>query len=307
MSTTRHATITTDQPLRQISFGLATAAVVAITLSVATHDPIADGPFPAYVRGLAVAAAAAIAVGALLAVQFGFRSMAPLIAGASVFACASGLHFWRLASPLIRGAPLIAFTSSFTEPSALGRQWDVETSGTGSASLTSGALQLTSVPRGAAYVRARLPEEPPSLDAWHMPVALTQLPRLEAVTWRAAMLRRESYLGVFQSKRLTIQAVSQGLLITYPDSRGDVTGHHVGSLFPADEQPHRWQIAADGATVDLSVDGIMLWSAPQREPLDELRLGETRAEPDHGGVIALYEASYTRRVTRAATKTAPPL
>jgi hypothetical protein len=65
-----------------------------------------------------------------------------------------------------------------------------------------------------------------------------------------------------------------------------------------DGRPHAWRLVADATTLRLDVDGRQVWSAPEREPLDQLRLGDSRTEPDHGGTVALARASYTRRLAR---------
>jgi hypothetical protein len=281
--------------------GLAAAAAAAAAgaaLSLATHDPIADGPLLVYARGLAVAIGAAAAVWALLALQFGAPSVVPLAAAGVVLATAYGLHFWRASNPLIHGAPLIAFASSPAPAEALGRDWDVETSGGGTARAEGSALLLTSAPRASAYVRARLSDPKTVPGAWWAPVAAAHLRRLDEVTWRAAIERREAYLGIFQSHQLTLQAVEHGILVSYPDARGDVNSALLHERFPLDGRPHRWRLVAGASTLSLSVDDAPLWTAPRYAYLDEVRLGEPRAEPDHGGVMTLYEAAYVRRLVR---------
>ncbi|MGH2370700.1 MAG: hypothetical protein ACRDI2_21190 [Chloroflexota bacterium] len=296
-------------PARWDLLGAAVVLALATGAGLWTHDPIADGPFAVYARGLAVAAGATVWVWAMLAAQFGPRSAGPLLAGLVVFGAASGLHYWRLSRPLLHGAPVVALASSFAgdlategESAPWRRQWDVETSGGGMVAPDGGALRLTSVPGGVAYVRAKVPPSAPPA-AWWLPVGMDQLTLVETATWRAAVLRQAPYLGIVQSGRLSVQVVEHGLLISAPDATGDVRATLVHERFPSDSQPHRWTLTANGQTVTLAVDGRRLWAAPRREGLDELRLGETRAEAGHGGVLLLHEASFTRRFVRRTAMT----
>ncbi|MBI3970095.1 MAG: hypothetical protein HY332_02295 [Chloroflexi bacterium] len=269
-------------------------------VSLATYDPVADGPFDLYGRSVLIAAAAAAIVWMLLVVQYGLRSFVPVAASCVVIVAPHALHYWRITNPLLDGMPVLSISDSFARSDAPMRNWEVEASGGGSVTAEAEGLRLASGPRGVAYVRARLNQETQLLDRWRLPMALSAMQRVDEVTWRAAIQRDEAYFGVFQSKRFSIQAVRQGLLITYLDQRGDVTAAAINETFPTDGRPHTWKLVADGTSLTLWIDGRLLWSAPQREPLEEIRLGETRAEPEHGGSMLLSEASYVRRLLRPA-------
>jgi hypothetical protein len=41
-----------------------------------------------------------------------------------------------------------------------------------------------------------------------------------------------------------------------------------------------------------------VWSAPQREELNQVKLGETKNDADHGGVMRVTAVSYTSRLDR---------
>jgi|SRR5581483_4796881 len=281
---------------RPAPLGLVSSALLAAGL--ATHDAIADGPLAVYARGLLLVAVIAGAVWALLAAQLGTRSPMPAAAALAVVATAVGLHLFRLASPLVRGIPGVAIQSRFDTPAGWQSAWDVATTGGGTAAQTAAGLELASVPGGAAYVIARI-DAPRALPlAWWMPVAASDLVRVDEVTWRAAVVRRGGYTGIFQSRRLVIQAVASGISITAPNARGDVDDVLVHETAALDGEAHEWRLVAGGQTIKLVLDGRLIWSGPQHEPVDEVRLGDARADPEHSGVVTLFQAAYRRRYVR---------
>jgi hypothetical protein len=276
------------------------AATMALLLagSLATHHPIADGPLAVYARGLLLVAVIAGGLWALLAVQLGARALGPLLGALLVVVAAAGLHLVRLASPLSRGAPVVAIHSRFDNPAGWQDAWDAVTTGGGTAVQTAAGLRLASVPGGAAYVIARI-DAPRALPlAWWMPVAASDLMRVDEVTWRAAVVRRGGYTGIFQSRRLVIQAVASGISITAPNARGDVDDVLVHETAALDGEAHEWRLVAGGQTIKLVLDGRLIWSGPQHEPVDEVRLGDARADPEHSGVVTLFQAAYRRRYVR---------
>ncbi len=281
--------------------GIVAATIALLLGSLATHHPIADGPLPAYAFRLLLVAATAGGLWALLAVQLGARALGPLLGALLVVAAAAGLHLVRRASPLARGAPVVAIHSRFDDPAGWQDTWDVVTTGGGTVAQTAPGLRLESVPGGAAYVIARI-NAPRTLPiAWWMPVAAVDLARVDEVTWQAAVARRGGYTGIFQSRRLAVQAVAAGILIVAPNARGDVDATLVHETAALDGQPHDWRLLANGQTIKLAIDGRPIWSAPQHEPVDEVRLGDARADPEHSGVVTLFQAAYQRRyVPRAA-------
>jgi hypothetical protein len=46
------------------------------------------------------------------------------------------------------------------------------------------------------------------------------------------------------------------------------------------------------------VDGNRTWAAPQRGPLRQVKLGETKIDPNHGGTIRLENAGYASYLER---------
>lgn len=272
------------------------AATIALLLagSLTTHHPIADGPLPTYTLRLLVVAAIAGGLWALLTAQLGTRSPMPAAAALLVVAAAAGLHLFRLASPLARGAPVVAIHSRFDDPAGWRGAWDTVLTGGGTAVQTAAGLRLESVPGGAAYVIARI-DAPRALPlAWWMPVAAGDLVRADEVTWRAAVVRQGGYTGIFQSRRLAVQAVAAGILIVAPNARGDVDATLVHETAALDGQPHDGRLLANGQTIKLVIDGRLIWSGPQVEPIDEVRLGDARGDPEHSGVVTLLEAAYRR-------------
>ncbi len=284
---------------------VAATIVLLLVGSLATHHPIADGSLAGYAFRLLLVAVIAGGLWALLAVQLGARALGPLLGALLVVVVAAGLHLVRLASPLARGAPVVAIHSRFDNPAGWQDAWDAVTTGGGTAVQTALGLRLASVPGGAAYVIARVNAPKTLRLAWWMPVAASDLARADEVTWQAAVVRQGGYTGIFQSRRLAVQAVAAGILIVAPNARGDVDATLVHETAALDGQPHDWRLLANGQTIALAVDGRPIWSAPQVEPIDEVRLGDARGDPEHSGVVTLFQAAYWRRYVPSAAD-APP-
>lgn len=302
------------RPARGVAAWVRTPVVVLLALtgvissaSLLTYDAAADGPRGAFSRAIAVTCAAALGLWIALAGQFGARSSAAFWTALAVLLVSQGQHYARLTNPAVRGAALVAIDTSFArlaQRPALenGRPWETETARGGAAVFENGTLRLSAPPGGTAFIRAALPPkaipDATPLDRWRWPLGAELLRRDERVAWEGTVSRSGSYLTVFQSKRLQIQAVSRGLLISYPDARNDVSADFVAETFPADGAIHRWELRADGGRLALAVDGRPLWHAPQQGPLEELTLGEGQASAEHSGTLALQHVSYTRQLAR---------
>jgi hypothetical protein len=135
---------------------------------------------------------------------------------------------------------------------------------------------------------------------WWLPVGLAERERTERLTWRASVNRTGAFYVVTELRRLLIQAVSPGLHITYPDpanrnaSRGYDVAHPAGS----DGQVHEWQLVRDARQITLSIDGQQVWSAAAHEPFNQVKLGETKRDPEHGGSMRVESVGYASALER---------
>jgi hypothetical protein len=120
----------------------------------------------------------------------------------------------------------------------------------------------------------------------------------EELAWRASINRTGPYLVVTEVQNLLVQAVDYGLHVTYPDERGVARGHEVPHQNVQDGRPHDWKITRDGREIVLLVDGTRIWAAPQRSPLRQLKLGETKIDPQHGGTIRIEDVRYASFLER---------
>jgi hypothetical protein len=271
---------------------------VSLVLRILTWDVVADGPRARFVKTAILGAAAASTVWALIRVQTKAASRVPLVCAVIVLVSGDVVHYLRLANPITRGGPIVALETSFGDEAEARRSWDFETSGSGRISAESGALRLESGPGASAYVIARLAAPPDVLQRWWLPVGLIDRERDERIAWRAAVQRTGSFYAVIELRRLLVQVVSYGLHVTYPDENNNQRGSEITHPVGSDGQPHDWRLTRGRGEVSLELDGRQVWKAPAREAFNQLRLGDSKSDPAHGGSMRLERASYASTLVR---------
>ncbi|CAA9279801.1 MAG: hypothetical protein AVDCRST_MAG77-4301 [uncultured Chloroflexi bacterium] len=273
---------------------LAAVIVVSLALRVLTWDLVADGPRGRFVKVALFAGATVVVIWFLVRLQTARGSWVPLASALVVLLAGDAIHYVRLANPITRGAPIREVAGSFADESAR-RSWEMEMSGGGQVRFDGPAAVLTSPPSAVAYLRARLQPVPDIATQWWLPVGLAERPRVEQLAWRATVQRTQPYYVVVDVPTLLIQAVGYGIHITYPDERNQLRGHEVQHPVGADGQAHDWRIVRDSRQIAVSIDGRQVWAAPQRGELNQVRLGETKNDREHGGSMRVESVSY--RVT----------
>lgn len=269
---------------------LGAIVVVSLALRILTWNHIADGNFARATKIAIVGAISSVLVWALLRVQT--RTWVPVVAAVVVLLSGDAIHYVRLANPITRGGAVVSFVASFANPAVAKQQWDLETNGAGQARVENGALVLESAPKGTAYAEAQVGRTPDVTLAWWLPVGLSEGTLAERLTWTATVTRTGDFYVIADMDKLLIQAVNYGLHITYPDANKQRVGHEVQTQVSLDGQPHQWVLTRDGQQITLAVDGKQLWSAPQQGELHQLKLGETKVDPLHGGSMRIEAASY---------------
>ncbi len=271
---------------------LAGIVAVSVLLRVLTWNVVADGDRGPFLKTTLFGACAAVVVWALVRLQTGPRSWVPILSGAAVLLSGDAVHYVRLANPISHGGPVQSFTGSLADPVAARRQWYVETGGDGKVLFEPGAVVLETPPNSTAFIIARLDGAADVGTRWWLPVALAQQEPREELTWRASIRRTGGYLVVTEVRNLLIQAVSYGLHVTYPDAQGAVRGYEVPHATVLDGRPHEWRITRDSREIVISIDGNRTWAAPQRGPLNQLKLGETKIDPEHSGTVRVEAIGY---------------
>lgn len=271
---------------------------VSVLLRLLTWNAVADGPRGAYLKTTLFGAAAAVAVWALVRVQASRGSWVPVIAAAAVLLSGDAVHYVRLANPIARGGPVQSFKATFEDPVAARRQWYVEEGGDGKAQFERGYLMLNTPPNSTAFIVARLEGSTDMGTRWWLPVALAKDEPREELAWRASINRTGDFLVITEVQNLLIQAVGYGLHITYPDERGTAKGNEVAQSTVQDGRPHDWKVTRDSREIVLYIDGNRTWAAPQKGPLRQLKLGETKIDPNHGGTVRLESVSYASYLER---------
>jgi len=274
--------------------------LASLILRLATWDIVADGPRESFTKTALIGAGAAIAVWVLARSQVTRGSLIPPLAAVTVLLAGDALHYARRLHPIARGVPITAVASSaFPNEAALHARWEVETSGGGRVAVEDGALILESPARGAAFVRPRLAPVPNVERQWWLPLGLAVMERTDALAWRGAAERTGTYYVIAELRDMLIQVVSFGVHITFPDAGGVLRGHEVRHAVGTDGRLHQWRLRRARGAAELFIDGERIWAQPSRHELSQVRLGETKADPEHGGRLRLEAASFSIALDRA--------
>ena len=285
-------------PRDRLLFGLlALVIVVSVLLRLLTWDVVADGGQSRFVKVTLFAAVSAAVVYVLIRLQTAAGSWIPLFCAVALLLAGDAIHYVRRMHPITRGAPVVEVSVPVTDEVTVRRGWDVELGG-GQARFESGAVVLHSPAGAAAYLNARIPRVPDVATDWWLPAGLADRQRIERLAWRASVDRTGGFYVVCEAARLLIQAVPYGLHITYPDERNDARGHEVQLPAVNDGRVHDWLLVRDSRQITLSFDGRQVWTAPARGELNQMRLGETKRDPAHGGTMRIEAASYALALER---------
>lgn len=209
------------------------------------------------------------------------------------------LHFWKLNHPILSQNNSTVSTQSFRSPSQWQDQWEKIIQGTGSAEQDDTTLRLNLGDRGAAALKLKqmplLPSDLPQAS-FLRPLRLSgQRTDESRLTFNATVTRTKPYLGLLFSRRMSIQLVNNGFLVTAPNANQDVSATFIPLSSENAGSPHEWSVSANGGDLRLIIDGIEVWKAPQYEPFDQYVLGMPRSDQEHGGTIFLQSASVYRK------------
>src|SRR5690242_10329248 len=170
--------------------------MVSIGLRLLTWNAVADGAHARYVKTTLFGGFATCAVWFLVRIQTTPFSRLPLICAVLVLLSGDAIHYVRLANPITRGGPVVAFAPSLASEGAARRDFDFETAGPGSVRFEPGAVVLQSPPNGTAYMVGRLRSVPDVRVNWWLPVGLAERGHAEHLTWRASVNRTGGFYVV---------------------------------------------------------------------------------------------------------------
>jgi hypothetical protein len=271
---------------------------VSLALRLLSWNAMADGAQARYVKTTLFGGFAACAVWFLIRIQTTPLSRLPLLCAALVLLSGDAIHYARLANPITRGGPVLAFAPSLADEPAARRAFDFETAGPGRVRFEPGAVVLESPPNGTAYMTGKLGPLPDVRVNWWLPVGLAERGRAERLTWRASINRTGGFYVVTELRNLLIQAVGYGIHITYPDERKAAHGYEIQHPVGTDGRPHDWLLTRDNRQIALSIDGRQVWSAPSVEEFNLVKLGETKVDPEHGGSMRVESVAYSTALIR---------
>ena len=255
--------------------------------ALATYNSVADGDQRNFVTTLAQAAIASTIVATLLFQQHPTRPMIAASAATVLIVVTAGIHFLRLAHPLVRGLPEVEVAWSAPTPPDSKQGISVIAARGGMATMQDDVLSLTIPPGGAAGLQIEVPS-PPTQWPWWAPRGAANAPRTQVVSWNAIAHRDGPYLIIFKSGRTSIQLTSAGIMITAPDGKGDISETTLGSPRVNDDHLHKWQIVSSLTECLLRIDDVEVWHS--RIGCDfsrKISFGESRIDIEHWGELRL--------------------
>jgi hypothetical protein len=266
-----------------------TLLVCAMISAIVSYRGWIDGPFTQFMTALALGAMMATALLGWAALE---ALPVPVGVGLAVAVAAPlpAVHALRLAHrdamAETRLTAPVAYGAALTP--VLGRGAGLEA--------TPSALVLRAPQGTTGYLEVRR-----TLDwmaGWLWPRALVtgDDPRtVEELTFRGMVALDHTYFALVDAEPLSAQVTPYGLLVTAPGRDGKPNGQGV-QLPGANGQWHEWSLRRLGRTVEIDVDGKVIWSASDVGPWRTLRLGETHTDAEHGGALQVSALTYRRRL-----------
>lgn len=280
------------------------ALVIALTsgaIRLSTYDPYADGTWHRHLGATVFGLVATVTVWALGRILLQPGSALPAIAALFVLFAGDSVHVARWTHPLTRQGQAVVLDETFARERLNPDEWQVSTTGDGDARVTDGQLVLRNGAESAAYADLSLA---PPLRAFPWSRLLPQDTLLPVehhgwlnrkLTWSATVHLDGRYYTVAEivQRQLLIQAVSWGLLISYPGERGEMTSRGVDVPEAIQDSPQTWTVEQSPARLAVFLGDRLIWEGPAGAPLDFLRFGDARRDPAHGGSIAISHVRYT--------------
>lgn len=209
------------------------------------------------------------------------------------------LQFWRLNHPLFSSNNYVYSLNIFNALFNWQVEWETIIQGNGKLKQNANSIELSIDGAGASAIALRKMPELPSDQPWASmlrPIRTTTKTTEErTLTVVATATRTKQYLGLVFSNRFSIQLVNNGVLVTAPYSREDVRAEFIPFEPTFFLNSHEWTVAATGQKVQLKIDGIDVWIAPQYEALDQYVIGMPRLDQDHGGNITVQTVTVYRK------------
>ena len=273
---------------------LAWAALTA--LRAGTYGTWPDGDWRAYgAAGLLWSVAAPLT---WLAVRLsaGRRSALPWIAALGVLLPFDATHYVRLTQQ--RWTPVITLEAPSSAGAAPVRALEWEPAVQPGATVTVEGQRVTiENPIGVAgYAELKMPA--PVSSAWDelwLPRGILGREFAERIEWDGTIERWGSFQVLLNTRRVTLQATSFGLTVTYPNERGATTTFDINTPAVHDSTPHRFLLERADGVIRLRLDDLGVWVRPDTGPLGFIRFGEGSADPTHGGRHVLQAVRYVRQ------------
>ena len=210
------------------------------------------------------------------------------------------LHWWQLSHPLLSPVNESSISTTFLPREQWSELWETIAVTSESIRATETGLILTIESGAPTAIRLRNHPAPASERPWASflrPIP-SEYPRdYEAsISFTVITNRTLSYLGLVSIRRLTIQIVNDGILITSPKSPRDVDAIFIPQTIDERHLEHVWDVRAFSQEVTIRLDGTQIWKGRQFDPFDDYVIGVPRKDPLHGGRIELRHVSVSKRI-----------
>ena len=265
-----------------------------VTLSLVAYDASIDGPAEQFRLFLLRSLLAGLWAWVVVAGWTGYRSLVGPALTLLVMLPPTGLQLARHLDPITRGAPVVTVVTDF-RVGTWRDEWEVTGSSNAKVSETPDGIMLRSDGAMASAIAHDISDVGPTLwPWWRRPLGT---PRAEIViTWTGRISRNGPYYSIAKLGRLTIQAISGGLLVTAPTLGGDVKGDFVATDAGSGNTA-TWTIISRPEGSSFAIDGRVAWEGGPPGTAERVTLGDPSRDPEHGGTMTITSASVGQRVT----------
>jgi hypothetical protein len=263
-----------------------------------TYDAWADGPPEEHARAGLLALSIALVAWALVRTTVPLQPRAwvalPWATALLVLVPSNALHYTRIGHPVARAGALVISDDFERGPTPDATKWLSETRGSASVSVTGGAVVLTTLPGGAAFLDLVIPGRPDAAADHWLPRGLHNGEYDERLVWEASFRPQTDFSVLLETRQLLVQATQFGLHLTYPDLQGRLTEHHVERPDLKDGKVRKYRLERSAGLLRLRIDDVPAWVYPDAGRFEMVRFGETRPDPLHAGTLTLHSARYER-------------
>ena len=267
-------------------------------VSLATYRDFADGPLLPFAATIIATTGTGFGAYGAARTRWPFGHPVPMLICFAIALPIPVLHAVRLLHPAGRAMPLIQLRPDVKSDPAVSNEWTVTLDTGATMSVVPDGILVANQPRARSSLELIMPAGTPwwlaSPFRLLLPVSFDERSFGEIASFDLTVEPHGTFYVVIETERLLVQLNPSGLHLTYrpsgspsvtvetPRERATITGRH------------RWQVRRTPDWITIDINGTEVFARPRPSPLGFIRLGETRSDEFHGGMMRIHDAQYRR-------------